>query len=110
MTASLNARSATHLRELGYVVDTTEHYNYFTKRRHDLFTIFDLVAISPRNEHGTRDMVFVQVTSRGNLSSRIKKIAEAAATGPIRETGGIIIAHGWDKYQGRWRLKEVDCS
>lgn len=101
---SLTSRSKQHLEALGYRVEIVEHYNYFTKRRHDLFNIFDLLAIKPG------ETLAVQVTSRGNMSSRRNKIADAEAIGDVREAGWRIELHGWDKYKGKYRIKVEDLS
>ena len=49
----------------------------------------------------------VQVTSRGNLSTRIAKAKESDKLKLWLSAGGKMKFHGWDKYKGRWRLKEV---
>lgn len=99
---SLNARSAAHLRDLGYMVATVEHYNSFTKRKHDLFGCIDLLAI------GNNETVAVQVTSKGHLSERKHKIEEAEAYPEMLRSGWRIVLHGWFKENNRWKLKEVE--
>jgi hypothetical protein len=67
---SLTARSTVFLREQGYIVATVEHYNAFTKRKHDLFGCIDLLAI------GNGETVAVQVTSKGlsqNVGTRSRR-------------------------------------
>ena len=99
---SLNARSAAHLRDLGYLVATVEHYNAFTKRKHDLFGCIDLLAI------GNNETVAVQVTSKSNLSARRHKIEETEAYPEMLRSGWRIVLHGWFKENNRWKLKEVE--
>lgn len=99
---SLNARSAAHLRDLGYLVATVEHYNAFTKRKHDLFGCIDLLAI------GNGETVAVQVTSKGHLSERKHKIEDAEAYPEMLRSGWRIVLHGWFKENNRWKLKEVE--
>lgn len=99
---SLNARSAAHLRDLGYMVATVEHYNSFTKRKHDLWGCIDLLAI------GNGETVAVQVTSKSNLAARIHKIEEAEAYPEMLRSGWRIVLHGWWKENNRWQLKEVE--
>ena len=99
---SLNARSAAHLRDLGYLVATVERYNAFTKRKHDLFGCIDLLAI------GNNETVAVQVTSKGHLSDRKHKIEEAEAYPEMLRSGWRIVLHGWFKENNRWKLKEVE--
>jgi hypothetical protein len=99
---SLNARSAAHLRDLGYLVATVERYNAFTKRKHDLFGCIDLLAI------GNNETVAVQVTSKSNLSARRHKIEETEAYPEMLRSGWRIVLHGWFKENNRWKLKEVE--
>jgi len=105
MAVSLTNRTVHRLREEGWdLVEVVEHYNAFTKRKHDLFGIIDVLAI------GDRGILMVQVTSRGNMSSRIKKIADSEAIHHLRDADIMIHVHGWDKHEGRWRCKVTDIS
>ena len=56
-----------YLRDQGYTVAIVEHYNCFTKRRHDLFGFADLLAIREN------EVMLVQVTSGTNVSARDRK-------------------------------------
>jgi len=100
--ANLTPRSMAEMRDRGYVVATVEHYNAFTRRKHDLFGCIDLLCI------GNHETVAVQVTSRANVSSRRTKIEETEAYPEMIRSGWRILIHGWDKDDGRWRLKEVE--
>ena len=99
---SLTARSTAHLRDLGYMVATVEHYNSFTRRKHDLWGCIDLLCI------GNGETVAVQVTSKTNLSARRHKIEEAEAYPEMIRSGWRIVLHGWFKEKNRWQLKEVE--
>jgi hypothetical protein len=99
---SLTARSTAHLRDLGYMVATVEHYNSFTKRKHDLWGCIDLLCI------GNGETVAVQVTSKPHLSNRRHKIEEAEAYPEMIRSGWRIVLHGWFKEKNRWQLKEVE--
>jgi len=91
------------LREQGYLVATVEHYNSFTRRKHDLFGCIDLLAI------GNGETLAIQVTSRSNMSARIKKIQDNLALPEMLRSKWRIIVHGWDKgTNGRYRLKEFE--
>jgi hypothetical protein len=83
-------------------VALVEHYNAFTKRKHDLFGCIDLLAI------GNGETVAVQVTSKDNLSSRRHKIEEADAYPEMLRSGWRIVLHGWYKDSNRWHVKEVE--
>lgn len=99
---SLSARSVAHYRELGYLVATVEHYNSFTKRKHDLFGCIDLLCI------GNGETIAIQVTSKANLSARKRKIEEAEAYPEMLRSGWRIVLHGWYKDKNRWHCKEVE--
>jgi len=99
---TLTGRSTALLRERGYIVATVEHYNAFTKRKHDLFGCIDLLAI------GNGETVAVQVTSKGHLSERRHKIEEAEAYPEMLRSGWKVVLHGWYKEANRWQLKEVE--
>ena len=99
---SLTIRSTAVLRERGYMVATVEHYNSFTKRKHDLFGCIDLLAI------GNGETVAVQVTSKPHLANRRHKIEEAEAYPEMIRSGWRIVLHGWFKEKNRWQLKEVE--
>ena len=99
---TLTGRSTALLRERGYIVATVEHYNAFTKRKHDLFGCIDLLAI------GNGETVAVQVTSKGHLSERRHKVEEAEAYPEMLRSGWKVVLHGWYKEANRWQLKEVE--
>jgi hypothetical protein len=100
---TLTLRTTKHLRELGYLVATVEHYNSFTRRKHDLFGCIDLLAI------GNGETLAIQVTSRSNMSARIKKIQDAEALPEMLRSKWRIIVHGWDKgTNNKYRLKEFE--
>ena len=99
---SLTARSTALLRERGYQVATVEHYNAFTKRKHDLFGCIDLLAL------GNGETVAVQVTSKSNLAARRHKVEEAEAYPEMLRSGWRVVLHWWFKENNRWQLKEVE--
>lgn len=98
-------RSLKYLRDAGYRAEVVERFNSFTKRRHDLFNVGDILAIREG------ETLLVQTTSGSNVAARVKKIAESEAIGDIRKAGWGVIVHGWRKSsRNRWVLREVDCS
>ena len=93
-------RSIKHLRDDGYQVANVETFNYFTKRKHDLFGCIDLLAI------GNGETLAVQVTSKSNMSARVKKIEESEALPEMLRSGWRVIVHGWWKNKSnRYELK-----
>jgi hypothetical protein len=99
MTCSLTALSKRYLEKQGYTVERVEYFNYFTKRRIDLLGVADLLALNGK------ELLLVQVTSRGHLSSRRRKSAMSDKLRLWIQAGGKIIFHGWDKEGSRWRIK-----
>jgi hypothetical protein len=96
-------RTVAHLRKLGYQTANVETYNSFTKRKKDLFGVIDILAI------GNGETLAVQVTSKSNMSSRIKKIEESEALPEMLRSGWRVIVHGWWKgTNGRYQLKEFE--
>ena len=96
-------RTIAHLRKLGYQTANVETYNSFTKRKHDLFGCIDILAI------GNGETLAVQVTSKSNMSSRIKKIEASEALTEMLRSGWRVIVHGWfRKENGRYELKEFE--
>lgn len=80
-----------------------ESYNAFTKRKKDLFGIFDLVAI------GNEETIGIQITSKSNISARVKKIEESDYLAELIRSGWRIIVIGWFKQDnGRYAYKEVE--
>jgi hypothetical protein len=103
---SPTARSMKLMRERGYLVDIVERWIPGANIRKDLFGFIDLLAIE-----GVEGVVAIQATSASNVSSRISKIADHPNLPAVRAMGWRILVHGWRKNpQGRWVVREVDCS
>jgi len=94
------------MRTRGYeLVDVVEHFNFFTKRRHDLWGFGDVLCV------GAQGIAIVQTTSGDNLSKRVHKILESDALPVLQRAGVKVLAHGWRKNaKGRYVLREVDLS
>lgn len=86
------------------LVQKVETWNPFARRRNDLFECWDILAIR------AGETIAVQTTSRSNISSRAKKIAEAESTPHLRKAGWSLEIHGWDKHEGKNRVRVVDVS
>lgn len=102
---SPTARSLEHLRKLGYIADVTERWIPKMNVRKDLFGFIDILAINDT------EVLAVQATGEqnsGNVSARVKKIAEHDNY-PLVCKHMRIIVHGWRKNAaGRWTLREVE--
>lgn len=105
-STSPTQRSLKKLRDEGWTVAITEHWNSFCKMRQDLFGFVDLLCL--------RDGVTmaVQTTSGDNVSARINKIAEMPVLGLVRKAGWRIEVHGWRKLvsSGKWECRVIDIS
>jgi len=100
---SHNARTIALYESKGYKCDIVESYNSFSRRKKDLFGIFDIVAI------GNGETLGIQLTSKSNMSSRIKKITDSDFFTEIVRSGWRIIVIGWYKKEnGRYDYKEFE--
>lgn len=100
---SLNQRAIAIYKNKGYICDTAESYNSFTKRKKDLFTILDVVAV------GNKETIGIQLTSKSNMSARIKKITESDALPYLLSAGWRVVVLGFFKQpNGRWACKEFE--
>ncbi len=100
---SLNQRTIALMNERGYKCDVVESYNAFTKRKKDLFGIFDILAI------GNGETVAIQLTSKSNMSTRIKKISESPMLPEVLRSNWRVLVLGWYKKEnGRYDYKEFE--
>jgi hypothetical protein len=100
---SQNSRTVALLASRGYKCDIVESYNSFTRRKKDLFHIFDILAV------GNGETIGVQITSKSNMSSRIKKISESEYLPELIKSKWRVIVLGWyKKPNGRYDYKEFE--
>lgn len=101
------ARTLRELRKRGYRADVVERWiggGAFRVRK-DLFDCWDVAYV------GGGEFGLVQTTSGSNVSSRLRKIADAEATPSLRDANVRLLVHGWRKNAaGRWVLREEDVS
>lgn len=103
--SSPTQRSLKHLRDAGYTCWVVEYWNSFSRKRVDLFGLFDILAIREG------ETVAVQTTSGSNVSARVKKIGESEHIGAVRSAGWQVWVMGWTKGKnGRYALRIVDLS
>ncbi len=87
----------------GYKCDIVESYNAFTRRKKDLFSLFDILAI------GNGETVAIQLTSKSNMSARVKKIANSDILPELLKAKWRILVIGWfKKPNGRYDYKEFE--
>ncbi len=102
---SPTARTLARLKKENFdLVEVVEHYNFFSKKRHDCFFILDIIAIKDKDTYG------IQVTSYSNVSARIKKITESKALPFLRKANWTILVEGWHNKNGKWISRIVDLS
>ena len=103
--SSPTQRSLKSIKERGYAPWIVEYWNSFSRKRVDLFGIFDILAV------GNGETLAVQTTSSSNVSARVKKIAASEYIAGCRESGWRVEVHGWRKNaSNRWVLRVVDIS
>ena len=102
--SDLRARSRTWLQDQGWLVETVEHFNYFTKRKSDMWGWADLFCLRGK------ERLAVQVTSRGHRADHIRKIEESESVSWVREAEIGIHLHLWWKADRKWHLTVVDLS
>ena len=123
MATNLNQYARKKWRERGYFVELTESLARLPggiARKSDLFSFCDLLLLPLENPE-TDAWIFLQVTSRGHISTRQRKILEgmtgkgqwaiptAQIVRAILNRGDKILVEGWDQPGGagtRWRDKE----
>jgi len=103
--SSPTQRSLKKLRAEGWTAEVVERRNPRLPITHDLFGFIDILAIREG------ETLAVQTTSGSNVSSRVRKIADAEHLAAVRSAGWCIHVHGWRKNaRGRWECRVVDCS
>ena len=102
---TLEQRTIQELQELGMVADRVDGY-LGPKRSHDWLGFVDVLAFRPEHPR----MMAVQVTSRTNISARVRKILddhhEVAAA--LVQSGHQLEVWGWDHpKRGLWRIRRI---
>lgn len=105
---TLASRTLARLTQEGWLAAIVEKWNDHARRRHDLFGLFDVIAVRPG------ETLAVQCTSYSNISSRIRKIENSPVLASVREAGWRVEVWGWrkrgKKRGGRWECRRVEIS
>lgn len=88
---SPTARTLAALRKAGWLAQVVERYCHFSRRRIDLFSCIDIVAIRPGEIMG------VQATSASNAAARRTKAAEEWKLIEWMQSGAAFEVWGWAK-------------
>ena len=99
MARSSTEYSLKNLRDRGFIAEVVERFNTFSRRRIDLFSVIDIVAIKPD------EILGVQATSYGAATEHRKKIREEPKVRSWLEAGGKLELHLWRKIKNRWQVK-----
>ena len=101
-------RATKELESRGYIVDVVEQIKRAGPKtwRKDLFGGFDLLAVGGPNY----ETLAVQVTSRGNVSARLKKLADLPSVPYLRKAGWRLEVWGYGKTKTRGDWAIVDIS
>jgi hypothetical protein len=90
-----------YLRKRGWWPAVAERWNPFSRTRHDLYGILDIVAINPRL-HATMG---IQATTGDHVAERIEKVRNSPALYQLMECGWLIEVWGWEKKRSGWALR-----
>lgn len=101
---SPTSRTLNYLRRDGYQVAVVEKWVPRAEVRSDLWRFADVLAVHPVR----REFLLVQVTTRGNMSSRLSKSRVQPELAVWLETGGRFEVHGWAMVDGRWSVKRIE--
>jgi hypothetical protein len=93
-------RTLKTLREAGWLAEVVEHWNPFSKTRHDLYGWIDIVAIRQGQTLG------LQVTTDGNAAARQKKMLALDTLDAWLAAGNMAQLWGWKKRKNRWHYKK----
>jgi len=101
--SSLNQRTIALFEERGYRCDTVESYNAFTRRKKDLFGLFDILAIGKGENYSYSAYFQKQYVSKG------KKISNSPMLPELLRSNWKICVIGWfKKPNGRYDYKEFE--
>lgn len=81
----------------GFAVELTEHWTTRGKKRKDLFTFGDLLAV----RSDIAGCIFVQATSFSNMGERARKIRSAPHARTLLEAHNRILLVGWKELGSR---------
>lgn len=106
MGMSPTSRSLALLRSQGWHCEVVEHWNAFSRKRHDLWGWCDILCLN--GERKLRDwatIVAVQTTTKNNMNARIKKIRKSDTFEMVRCCGISVQVHGWHRVGRKWECK-----
>ncbi len=92
-----SSRTLAYIREEGYIVDSVERYNQFTKHRSDLFGIIDYIAINGK------ELIGIQSCGVA-FSEHKKKMLKSSLSELWLKSGNKLLLIGWRKLKKGGKL------
>lgn len=111
---SPTARTLAECKRRGWTAQVVERFNFYTKRKTDLFGCIDVVACVPPGigfQQGgaltlySGAIVGIQTTSGAHHADRSAKIAAEPRMRAWHESGGHIAVWSWSKRGGKGKRK-----
>lgn len=103
--ADYNKTTYEYYKKLGYHVYRVDYYDARFQRQHDLLGFADMMAL----KEGEPPLL-IQLTSKANVTERVKKILALASSSQWIATGGQIHVIGWEKVNGRFQPSIVEVN
>ena len=99
-------RTLKRMRESGdyALVKVVERWNAFARIRQDLWN-FDILGITTKGETHA-----IQVTTKGNVNARVKKITDSEFTPHLRDANWTLLVEGWVREKNIWKSYITDIS
>ena len=94
---SWTVRTTKVLTDEGWMAVRVEHWDHFSRRRHDLFGFLDVLAVKPGEPP-----FGIQVCAHSAGSTRMNKILNAPAAGILLASGWKLEVWGWKKDGRLW--------
>lgn len=94
------------MRKQGYTAEVVEKYNYFSRKRNDLFGMFDILAFKAEDVGA----LGVQTTSGSHTADRKKKIMDNPFRWTWINAENRIQVHGWRKMGKKGKRKTWEIS
>lgn len=88
--ADYNDRAKTWMRRQGWDFERADYFDHRMTRHHDLLGMFDYLAF------GDGETIGVQITSRGSVSARKKKILDEPRLAYCRRAGWKVLVLGFE--------------
>lgn len=106
---SPTARTLTRCKKHGWEAAVVERFNFYTKRKNDLFGVIDIIAITDSGILG------IQATDGSNHSHRIEKILAEPRVAKWIAAGGRLEVWSWAKQGAKgkrklWTLRVEDIA